>query len=110
MAVLAALTYSSPRPPPERIKNERGPPVPPRAGPCPPPSGGFQCSLLSKDKLSNSLLFYEFTPRSISQKSDFGPNEVCGGVAHSSLAPVLSLRHSRWRGALTLMDTAEVAH
>jgi hypothetical protein len=32
-----------------------------------PPSGGFQCSLLSKDKLSNSLLFYEFTPRSISQ-------------------------------------------
>ena len=33
-----------------------------------PPSGGFQCSLLSKDKLSNSQLFYEFTPRSISQK------------------------------------------
>jgi len=33
-----------------------------------PPSGGFQCSLLSKDKLSNRLLFYEFTPRSISQK------------------------------------------
>lgn len=33
-----------------------------------PPSGGFQCSLLSKDKLSNRLLFYEFTLRSISQK------------------------------------------
>lgn len=33
-----------------------------------PPSGGFQCSLLSKDKLSNRLLFYEFTPRFISQK------------------------------------------
>lgn len=33
-----------------------------------PPSGGFQCSLLSKDKLSNRLFFYEFTPRSISQK------------------------------------------
>lgn len=33
-----------------------------------PPSGGFQYSLLSKDKLSNRLLFYEFTPRSIFQK------------------------------------------
>lgn len=33
-----------------------------------PPSGGLQCSLLSKDKLSNRLLFYEFTLRSVSQK------------------------------------------
>lgn len=33
-----------------------------------PPSGGFQRSLLSKDKLSNRLLCYEFTPRSIPQK------------------------------------------
>lgn len=33
-----------------------------------PPSGGFQCSFLSKDKLFNRLLFYEFTLRSVFQK------------------------------------------
>lgn len=33
-----------------------------------PPSGGFQCSFLSRDKLFNRLLFYEFTLRSLFQK------------------------------------------
>lgn len=65
-----------------------------------PPSGGFQCSFLSKDKLFNRLLFYEFTLRSVFQKrlrkilglsrSTLRQNSVLWKVARSGLGAAKS--------------------
>lgn len=71
-----------------------------------PPSGGFQCSFLSKDKLYNRLLFYEFTLRSVFQKrlrkilglsrSTLRQNSVLWKVARSGLG---AAKH-RWDSRL----------